>query len=182
MINENQLSPVCLSYTHQVFISYSHVDIQFALQLKGELERCGYIVWLDTTSIPGGDIWLEKISQAIDEAFAMISIVSKDANESKWMRREYLYADEQGKDILPVIIDGSNCPFYMMDRQAVIHSGDFNTCFVSIKETMDRWASSSAQAGVSQKALSSTSALAHADVPLSPSQANPSTYVPSQQS
>ena len=179
-MNEIQLNTVELSDAHQIFISYCHVDIQFALQLKGELERCGYIVWLDTSSIPGGDIWLEQISQGIDEAFAMISIISKNANESKWMRREYLYADEQGKDILPVIIDGSNCPFYMMDRQAVIYSGDFNRFFLSVKETMDRWASSAAQAGVSQKASRSASASAHADVHLSPSQEKPSTHIPSQ--
>jgi len=179
-MNEIQLNTVQLGDAHQIFISYCHVDIQFALQLKGELERCGYIVWLDTSSIPGGDIWLEQISQGIDEAFAMISIISKNANESKWMRREYLYADEQGKDILPVIIDGSNCPFYMMDRQAVIYSGDFDRFFLSVKETMDRWVPSADQAGVSQKALRSTSALAHADVPLLPSQEKPSTHVLSQ--
>jgi len=179
-MNEIQLNTVDLSDAHQIFISYTHVDIHFALQLKAELERCGYVVWMDTSSIPGGDIWLEQISQAIDGSLAIMSIISKHANESKWMRREYLYADEQGKDILPVIIDGSNCPFYMMDRQAVIYSGDFNTCFLSIIETMDRWASSAAQAGVSQKASRSTSASAHADVHLSPSQEKPSTHVLSQ--
>jgi|GEM_PF-2133038 len=179
-MNKSQSNTVQLGDAHQIFISYCHVDIQFALQLKGELERCGYIAWLDTTSIPGGDIWLEQISQGIDEAFAMISIVSKDAHESKWMRREYLYADEQGKDILPVIIDESTCPFYMIDRHAITYSGDFNRSFLSIKEMMDRWASSAAQAVVSQKASRSTSASAHANVSLSPSQEKPSTHVLSQ--
>src|SRR6266576_6472681 len=144
-MNEIQLQTVDLNNAHQLFISYSHRDIQFALQLKGELERCGYIVWLDTTSIPEGDIWLEKISQAITESFAMISIVSKNGNESKLMCREYLYADDQAKEILPVIIDGSNCPFYMIDKHAIIYSGDFNRSFLAVKETMDRWVSSSAQ-------------------------------------
>src|SRR2546429_2092022 len=117
----------------QIFLSYCHVDIQFAFQLKGELERCGYVVWLDTSSIPGGDIWLEAITQGINEAFAMISIVSKSANESKWICREYLYADEQGKEILPIIIDDSDFPFYMIDRHAIRYSDDFNRSFLSIK-------------------------------------------------
>jgi len=179
-MNDIQLHTVNMSDAHQIFISYSHMDIQFAFQLKGELERCGYVVWLDTSSIPGGDIWLESITQGINEAFAMISIVSKSAIESKWIRREYLYADEQGKDILPVIIDGSNCPFYMMDRHAILYNGDFKRCFLSIQETMDRWVSSVAQAVVSQNASRSTSASAHADVPLLPSQNRPLASVPSQ--
>src|SRR5437016_14662682 len=108
-MNKNpQLDFVNLGEARQIFISYAHVDIQFARQLKEELDRCDYIVWLDTSSIPGGDIWLETIVQGIDNSFAVISIVSKDASESKWMRREYLYADERGKEILPVIIDGSD--------------------------------------------------------------------------
>src|SRR5260370_2552634 len=179
-MNEIQLNTVHLGDAHQIFISYSHVDIQFVLQLKAELERCGYVVWMDTSSIPGGDIWLETIIQGINDSLDVISIISKSANESKWMRREYLYADEQGKDILPVIIDGSNCPFYMMDRQAVIYSGDFNTCFLSIIETMDRWTPSADQAVVSQKASSSAFASLHADGHLSPSQEKPSTHVLSQ--
>ncbi|HEY4035509.1 MAG TPA: TIR domain-containing protein [Ktedonobacteraceae bacterium] len=181
MINKNQLNPVRFSYTHQVFISYSHVDIQFATQLKGELGRCGYIVWLDTTSIPGGEVWIEKITQGISESFAVISIVSKSANESKWLRREYLYSDEQGKQILPVIIDGSNCPFYIVDRQAIIYNGDFNQSFLAIKETIDCWASSASQAVLSQRPSSGIPTLAPANAHLFPSQGKPSTHVPSQQ-
>src|SRR5437588_12670520 len=107
-MNKSQLNTVNLGDARQIFISYSHGDIQFAFQLKGKLERCGYVVWLDTSSIPGGDIWIEKITQGINESFAVISIISKSANESKWIRREYLYTDEQGKEILPVVIDKSN--------------------------------------------------------------------------
>ncbi|HEY4034600.1 MAG TPA: TIR domain-containing protein [Ktedonobacteraceae bacterium] len=180
-MSEKQLNIVKLDNNRQIFISYSHVDIQFAFQLKVELERCGYVVWLDISSIPGGDIWIEKITQGISESFAVISVVSKSANESKWIRREYLYADEQGKDILPVLIDDSDFPFYMIDRHAVLYSGDFNMCFLSIRERIDRWASLAAQSVVSQEAPRSTSISAQADVHLSSSQNEHSTNILSQQ-
>jgi WD40 repeat protein len=180
-MDKKEFHTVNFDNTHQIFISYTHVDSHFALQLKGELERCGYGVWLDISSIPGGDIWVEQITQGINASFAMISILSKSANESKWIRREYLYADEQGKDILPILIDDSDFPFYMMDRHAVKYSGDFNMCFLSIREQIDRWASSADQAVLSQRASYGTSTPAPANAHPFPSQAKPSTHVPSQQ-
>jgi hypothetical protein len=45
----------------------------------------------------------------------------------------------------------------MIDKHAIIHSGDFNRCFLSIKEVIDRWAALAGRSVVSQKVLSGTS-------------------------
>ena len=42
---------------HDAFISYSHLDRDFAVRLREALERRGQRVWLDEKEIRGGIRW-----------------------------------------------------------------------------------------------------------------------------
>ncbi len=43
-----------------VFLSYSHNDLDAAVNLRGQLDRHGLSVFRDAESIRAGDLWLDR--------------------------------------------------------------------------------------------------------------------------
>src|SRR5688572_32221437 len=76
----------------QIFISYSRKDIDFARKLAGDLEKAGYDVWWDLTDLRGGDDWVNTIPAAISSSEYVIVVLTPDASESDWVRKEYTQA------------------------------------------------------------------------------------------
>ncbi len=111
--------------TPTVFISYSHQDNDFAEQLIGDLQNGGHAVWIDKMSIKGGSEWVRSIADGISNSYAFVSVVSAAANVSRWVQREYLYADNLGKPIYPVMAEPTDVPFQMIDRQVIVMHGDY---------------------------------------------------------
>ncbi|HET8669289.1 MAG TPA: toll/interleukin-1 receptor domain-containing protein, partial [Candidatus Saccharimonadales bacterium] len=63
---------------HQIFISHSHEDSDFAEILHERLAQAGFAVWRDT-GIRGGEDWRREIDQAIQAAFALIVMMTSEA-------------------------------------------------------------------------------------------------------
>ena len=84
-----------------IFISYSRSDRQIADRLVADLQHAGHACWLDTSDIPGGEIWLAAIADGIERAHAFVNLVSTaaNANANDWVRLEYLQARKRGKPI-----------------------------------------------------------------------------------
>lgn len=105
--------------TPTVFISYSHRDDDFAAKLIADLQNAGHAIWIDTVSIKGGDAWVRSIADGIRNSYAFLTIVSPDANASRWVLREYLLAENLRKPIYPVLAKQADIPFQMIDRQLI---------------------------------------------------------------
>lgn len=95
-----------------VFVSYSHVDIEFLERLKVHLrpfEKKGIIdLWSDT-KIKAGEKWKDKIEKALDKSVIAILLISADFLASDFIVDNELppllkSAEEKGKIILPVIL------------------------------------------------------------------------------
>jgi hypothetical protein len=86
-----------------VFLSYSRDDKSFAVRIGEALREIGHKVWIDTSSIPGGDDWRESIQLGISASKAVIVVLSPDAVASPWVQREISYADSLKKPILPIV-------------------------------------------------------------------------------
>lgn len=88
-----------------VFISYKHGgdDANFAKQLKMRIESAGFEAWSDT-ELEGGTDWGDEIDRAIDEAFAVIVIMSPAARGSEYITYEWSYALGWGKTVLPIVV------------------------------------------------------------------------------
>ena len=80
------------------------------MNIKDELLSAGQKVWMDEQGIAGGDDWLGRIGTALDEAKALIAILSPEAFGSEWVRRELNYADKARKPILPVFCEHCDIP------------------------------------------------------------------------
>ena len=101
-----------------VFISYSHHDQQFALQLVGALTQHEYTTWIDKNDIfPAGE-FREDIKAGIEEASAFIFVLSPDSIVSEECRRELDYAQACGKKLIPLLhrsVDPSRTPQPLRD-------------------------------------------------------------------
>jgi hypothetical protein len=87
----------------QVFVSYSRRDLPFVEQLAADLNRAGLNVWFDLTGLEGGERWSEKIQDAIRNSQYVIVVLSPDSVKSEWVEREFLFASNANKKIIPLL-------------------------------------------------------------------------------
>lgn len=90
----------------KVFISHAHQDSALARKIADALQKDGLDVWDDRYIMPG-DNWAEKVSQALDESKAMVVLVTPEALQSEWVRREIEYAlgkKDYNNRLIPVLV------------------------------------------------------------------------------
>jgi hypothetical protein len=61
-----------------IFLSYSHNDLEAAKCLWGQLERGGLIVFWDKATIREGELWLNKLQEAIAACGSFVVLVGRD--------------------------------------------------------------------------------------------------------
>lgn len=102
------------------FISYSQKDAAFVEKLEEDLRLCGIQTWRDQYSIVGGEEWYKSIVSGIEHSYALIAIVSPNADESRWVLREQLYADEKHLPRVPVLPNVHRIPFHMQELNPIL--------------------------------------------------------------
>ncbi len=104
-----------------LFISYSRRDIEYVRKLVDSLLERGFDVWFDA-HIEYGDNWESAIVQAIDQAAAVLVIMSPEAAASAWVPRELAYAENQGKPIFPLLLAGEVFPRLILTQFANVRN------------------------------------------------------------
>ena len=67
----------------------------------------GINLWVDIENlVPGSPAWEREIERAIRNAAGIIVLLSPDSNNSEWVRREISFAQQNDKQIFPVLIRG----------------------------------------------------------------------------
>jgi HEAT repeat protein len=87
-----------------VFISYAHADADFVVLLKSELEKAGFLHWIDSDQLRAGEDWREAIDDGIKSAFVLIVIMSPKAKASHYVMYEWAYALGTGIKVIPVLL------------------------------------------------------------------------------
>jgi hypothetical protein len=109
--------------TGPVFISYSRKDQDVMRRIVRYLGERGIKVWVDHEKlIPGTPIWEEEIEKAIRTASAAIVVMSPDSKDSEWVRREISLADQNHKQIFPLLVRGdedSSITLRLITRQFI---------------------------------------------------------------
>ncbi len=88
-----------------IFISYAHADADFANQLIDDLETAGHQCWIDDTDIKGGDEWVKKIAEGINNSYALVAIATENARRSEWMRKEILRAQRKKLRVIAWVLE-----------------------------------------------------------------------------
>lgn len=112
------------------FMSYSREDASHQRKVISELRQRGVNVWVDTENlIPGSPAWEREIERAIRSASGIIVLLSPDANNSEWVRREISFAEQNEIRIFPVLIHGDeddSVPLRLSNHQRVDLRRDFD--------------------------------------------------------
>lgn len=89
----------------EVFLSYSRNQQAYARSLAEHLRQRGVPVWVDDDLV-AGDRWERVIQERIDRCAALVVVMTPDAEESDWVRREVAWAQDRGKPVFPVLLEG----------------------------------------------------------------------------
>ena len=86
-----------------IFISYTHLDADFAENLSNKLKVAGFNTWIDYAGLKAGDDWRKGIEQAIKEASALVLIMSPESISSPYVTFEWAFAYGAGVQIIPIL-------------------------------------------------------------------------------
>jgi len=91
----------------EIFISYSRDDKDLVHPFVEQINQTLSIdCWIDLKGIEGGDEFEEVIMKAINECQIVLFMLSDNSLKSDWTKREVYYAEDEGKRIVPVLVNG----------------------------------------------------------------------------
>ena len=121
----------------RAFVSYTHVDGAFAARLAVDLTRAGINVWYDQWAILPGDSIIDKINIALQENDYLLIVLSPEAVESQWVRREInssLMASLAGRSVslVPILKSPCNVPALIADLRHADFTQSYDTGFAEL--------------------------------------------------
>ena len=87
----------------KIFISYSRQSESLTKVLAQDIDDLGHVVWFDQ-ELSGGQSWWDKILENIRDCDIFVMVLDPKALSSVACKREYTYASELHKPILPVLV------------------------------------------------------------------------------
>ena len=108
----------------QVFISYSRKDLAFVEQLAADLKAAGLDVWYDLSGLEGGARWRIEIEKAVRASQYVLVVLSPDSVASEWVEREYLFANNLKKEIVPLFYKPCDLPLYYLNMHYLDVQGE----------------------------------------------------------
>lgn len=137
---------------YDIFISYSRSDYvdskknvipgNVVSKVKQALYDAGYSFWFDEEGIDYGEGWAGKITKSIRASKILIFISSKNANNSRFTKKEISIAQQYNKPIIPFRLDMSpydeDVSFYLADIQYVAYCDNPNDAIAKLMEAVNK--------------------------------------------
>lgn len=96
-----------MSGQHQhIFISHATADDAFVKELRIKLELHGLQIWADSCNLVAGNKLTPKIEQAIRDSRHVLAILSPQTINSAWVRKEIIFAENNGHNVIPLMLPG----------------------------------------------------------------------------
>ena len=117
---------------HEIFLSHSDLDREFATSVAEVLRYHGIPVWYSRRSILGAQQWHDEIGAALHRCDWFAVVLSQHAVESIWVKRELLYALQQNRfenRILPLfyeVCDYNGLSWTLSSLQMIDFTGAFD--------------------------------------------------------
>ncbi len=128
--------------SNEVFLSHSSQDRAFAERLVDVLRRHGIPVWYSRTDIRGSQQWHDEIGRALQRCEWFIVVLSPDAVDSMWVRRELVYCLQENRfegRIAPLLhrsCDYRKLSWTLPQIQMIDFTGEFD---VGCRELLRIW-------------------------------------------
>jgi hypothetical protein len=94
-----------------IFISYSHYDEKFRDTLITGLQKEGIDYWADI-GLEVGEAWREQIDTNLEEAFALVVIVTNNSLQSPYVTYEWSWALGHEIPVLPLLFEQIIVPIH----------------------------------------------------------------------
>jgi TIR domain len=113
----------------KVFLSHSHADREFVVDIQNVIERYGAATYLDQDRIQAADVLPDRIRTGIEWCNVFLLFWSGAASRSHWVRNEWEMAYELRRKIIPYCLDSSSLPpgldnlVYIERRDATFRHG-----------------------------------------------------------
>lgn len=98
-----------LRRSRRIFVSFSNSDAAFASRLSKNLTDSHYTL-VSTSSIAVGDRIAVNLNNMIVHSDAVLFVVSDKSLKSDWMKQELKFARDNGKPIIPVVLNTNRVP------------------------------------------------------------------------
>jgi len=101
-----------------VFVSYARHDVGYANGLTARLREAGVDAWYDRDLVAGNP-WTDELEQQIRRSRAVVVVLTAHSVHSEYVRREILFAQQQGKVVIPLLVDDVELPLLLVNTQFV---------------------------------------------------------------
>ena len=108
----------------RVFISYSRKDLAFVKQIVADLKNAGFEVWYDVSGLGGGSRWRSEIENALRKSQFVLVVLSPDATASEWVEREFLFASNLKRKIIPLLYRPCELPLNYINLNYIDVQGE----------------------------------------------------------
>src|SRR4051794_37986284 len=93
----------------RIFVSYARRDgRELAADLRARLAAEGFSLWQDLADMEGGRDWGGQGTEAGDGGEHVLRVMTRGALASEVVRREWRYARQQGRCVVPVTRGGTS--------------------------------------------------------------------------
>ena len=86
-----------------VFISHSTRDDALVREIRYGLELLGILVWTDSENLTAGLFLTKEIESNIEKADAFLALLTRNGQQSSWVRKEIKHALKSGKVVIPLL-------------------------------------------------------------------------------
>ncbi|WP_308663363.1 toll/interleukin-1 receptor domain-containing protein [uncultured Alistipes sp.] len=104
---------------YDIFISHSSCDNIFCNQLNDLLEKAGFSIWYDEHSLLPSTHINRDLSGYVRQCESMIVVLSEHSCQSQWVIDESATARDEGKKIIPVVLDDCTLPGFFKNYKWV---------------------------------------------------------------
>jgi hypothetical protein len=107
-----------------IFVSHSSKDKSIIEGICDQLEKRGISLWISSKDVKPGLEWDKSIENALDKAEYVLLMVSKASIDSSYVRTEIEYALNEGKVVIPILLEQVKLPLRWHTLQFVDY-GEF---------------------------------------------------------
>jgi hypothetical protein len=108
------------------FLSYSRSDERFALRLAKDLRAHGVAMWVDQLDIRPSEHWDRAIERAVSASRGLVVILSPRSVASDNVADEISFAIDNGKSVLPVMIEKCVLPLRITRMHVIDATGSYD--------------------------------------------------------
>ena len=141
-----------------IFISYSHSDKAFVEKLAAALVKNNAHVWVDAWELNVGDSILNKVQGAIQEASALLVVLSRSSVQSEWCKKELSAGlmrelEEKRVVVLPVLLEDCDIPIFLREKKYADFRSSFKDGLNAILDAVARITNASQGRIVKEKVI-----------------------------